>query len=61
MLERLAAEREVYHVDLPGHGQSPELVTDGRPPAQVLGESLHRFLSDAGLQRPHLAGNSLGG
>jgi len=61
VLDRLAAEREVYLLDLPGHGQSPELVTDGRPPAQVLGESLHRFLSDTGLERPHMAGNSLGG
>lgn len=61
VLDRLAAEREVYLVDLPGHGESPDLVADGRPLPDVLGDCLREFLDDAGLERPHMAGNSLGG
>jgi pimeloyl-ACP methyl ester carboxylesterase len=61
VLDLLAAEREVILVDLPGHGQSPDLVTDGRPVEQVLREEFRLFLGDQGLERPHVAGNSLGG
>ena len=61
VLEVLAAQREVILVDLPGHGQSPDLVTDGRPVEEVLREEFRLFLADQGLVRPHVAGNSLGG
>jgi pimeloyl-ACP methyl ester carboxylesterase len=55
VIERLAAEREVYAVDMPGFGESP--VIDPAAPADLaraIGEGL-------GLDRPHVAGNSLGG
>jgi pimeloyl-ACP methyl ester carboxylesterase len=55
VLERLAGEREVYAVDMPGFGASP--VIDPAAPADLaraIGEGL-------GLDRPHVAGNSLGG
>ena len=42
-------QREVILVDLPGHGQSPALVTDGRPVQDVLREQFKAFLDD---QRP---------
>jgi pimeloyl-ACP methyl ester carboxylesterase len=61
VLERLAAEREVILVDLPGHGQSPPLADDARPVAQVLRDEFTAFLAEQGLDRPHVAGNSLGG
>src|SRR3954469_20000750 len=61
VLERLAAEREVILVDLPGHGASPELAAHGRPVEDVLREEFKNFLDDQGLDRPHVAGNSLGG
>ena len=61
VLDRLAAEREVVLVDLPGHGESPDLVLDGRPVDDVLREEFKAFLDDQGLDRPHVAGNSLGG
>jgi pimeloyl-ACP methyl ester carboxylesterase len=61
VLEALAAEREVILVDLPGHGQSPDLVLDGKPVAEVLRAEFRAFLADQGLERPHVAGNSLGG
>jgi pimeloyl-ACP methyl ester carboxylesterase len=61
VLDLLAAEREVILVDLPGHGESPDLVLDGRPVDEVLREQFRAFLADQGLERPHVAGNSLGG
>lgn len=59
VVERLAEHRELFLVDLPGHGESDAL-PDG-PPVQVLGAELAAFLVANGLDRPHLAGNSLGG
>jgi pimeloyl-ACP methyl ester carboxylesterase len=55
VLERLAAEREVFAVDMPGFGASPQI--DPAAPAD-LAEAIHAGL---GLDRPHVAGNSLGG
>jgi pimeloyl-ACP methyl ester carboxylesterase len=57
----LAPYRELILVDLPGHGESPPLVTGGRPPVPVMLRALLGFLDELGLERPHLAGNSLGG
>lgn len=61
VLDELAEQREVILVDLPGHGQSPPLVTEGRPVEDVLREQFKTFLADQELDRPHVAGNSLGG
>lgn len=61
VLDELAEQREVILVDLPGHGQSPSLVTDGRPVQDVLRAQFKQFLADQRLDRPHVAGNSLGG
>lgn len=61
VLDELAEQREVILVDLPGHGESPALVTEGRPVEDVLREQFKQFLADQDLDRPHIAGNSLGG
>ncbi len=61
VLDRLTEHREVILVDLPGHGQSPPLVTKGFPVEDVLRAEFKEFLTDQGLDRPHVAGNSLGG
>src|SRR3954468_7104002 len=61
VLDLLTAEREVILVDLPGHGDSPPLCTAGRPLADVLRELFKEFLDEQGLDRAHVAGNSLGG
>jgi pimeloyl-ACP methyl ester carboxylesterase len=61
VLDELAEQREVILVDLPGHGESPALVTDGRPVEEVLRQEFKQFLADVQLDRPHIAGNSLGG
>ncbi len=57
----LATEREVIAVDLPGFGQSaalpPSLPHDLPTTTAVLGA----FCAALGLDRPHVAGNSLGG
>jgi pimeloyl-ACP methyl ester carboxylesterase len=61
VLDLLAPYREVILVDLPGHGQSPPLETQGRLVEDVLRELFEQFLNDQDLVRPHVAGNSLGG
>jgi pimeloyl-ACP methyl ester carboxylesterase len=61
VLDRLAAHREVILVDLPGHGQSSAFEPDGLPVAEALRRDFREFLDDQGLDRPHVAGNSLGG
>lgn len=61
VLPMLTADRTVIAVDLPGHGESPPLVTAGRPAVQAIAEQLFAFFGELGLDRPHVAGNSLGG
>ena len=59
VVEELSAERTVVAVDLPGFGASPPLTETPTPAA--LSRALDRFLASLGLDRPHVAGNSLGG
>ena len=61
VLDRLTPHRDVIAVDLPGHGESPPLDIDARPALTALAEELTGFLDQLGLDRPHVAGNSLGG
>ena len=56
LLER---ERDVIAVDLPGFGGSP--VLDGTPTVPALASAVEGLIGDLGLERPHVAGNSLGG
>jgi pimeloyl-ACP methyl ester carboxylesterase len=58
VMDRLAAEREVVAVDMPGFGASPPLA-DGSPAS--LARAVSGFVAAEGLERPHVAGNSLGG
>ncbi|MFP3986213.1 alpha/beta fold hydrolase [Streptomyces sp. E11-3] len=57
----LATERDVIAVDLPGFGASPAL-PDGVPYdlASVV-PTLGALCAELGIDRPHVAGNSLGG
>ena len=57
----LRDRRELIMVDLPGHGESPPFEPNGREPVQAMAEDVVAFLDELGLERPHLAGNSLGG
>ena len=61
VLDQLAEQREVILLDLPGHGESGPLVTEGRPIGEVLSAVFRQFLAEQQLDRPHVAGNSLGG
>ncbi|MCX4774224.1 alpha/beta fold hydrolase [Streptomyces sp. NBC_01260] len=57
----LAVERDVIAVDLPGFGASPAL-PDGVPyDLATVAPLLGTFCEALGLDRPHVAGNSLGG
>jgi pimeloyl-ACP methyl ester carboxylesterase len=61
VLDRLAAERDVIALDLPGFGDSP-MPPPGTPPgAGSLTDLVAGFLDELGIVRPHVAGNSLGG
>ena len=61
VLSRLEPEREVIAFDLPGFGASP-MPPPGTPPGiESLTDLTTRFLDQLELERPHVAGNSLGG
>ncbi|MFJ5290607.1 alpha/beta fold hydrolase [Streptomyces sp. NPDC088348] len=57
----LAAEREVIAVDLPGFGASPALPAGVPYDLASVVPVLGAMCEALGVQRPHVAGNSLGG
>jgi pimeloyl-ACP methyl ester carboxylesterase len=57
LLPLLARERDVVAVDMPGFGASPR----GPRTVEELAEALAGFAAGLGLERPAVAGNSLGG
>jgi pimeloyl-ACP methyl ester carboxylesterase len=61
VLDRLAAYHDVIAIDLPGFGESP--VPDGGMPRDMAATvvMLAGYFAAEGLDRPHLAGYSLGG
>ncbi len=62
VLDRLAAERDVIALDLPGFGGSPSLDGAGPPTPRALAAAVAQFLDGLDLDGPpHVAGNSLGG
>lgn len=60
-LEHLTAVRDTIRVDLPGFGQSPVLAREQPPTPWALAAAIGRQLDELGLDRVHVAGNSLGG
>jgi pimeloyl-ACP methyl ester carboxylesterase len=61
VMERLARDRDVIAVDLPGFGDSPGLVNGDAPTPHALAGSVAGLLDRLGIRRAHVAGNSLGG
>ncbi len=61
VIDRLAGEFDVIACDSPGFGQSPPLSADVEPTFPAYGDAFERFFAELGLDRPHVAGNSMGG
>jgi pimeloyl-ACP methyl ester carboxylesterase len=61
VLPLLRGEREVVVLDMPGFGQAPALPDGVEPTAANLAAALHETCEERGVERPHVAGNSLGG
>ncbi|MFE5483120.1 alpha/beta fold hydrolase [Streptomyces sp. NPDC056527] len=61
VLDILAAERDVVAVDLPGFGTSPALPEGLDHDLSTVVPVLGAFCEALGIERPHVAGNSLGG
>ncbi len=59
VIEAVSGERETIAVDFPGFGASPP--DDSGPSVEGLAERMTAFFGELGLERPHVAGNSLGG
>ncbi|MEV4129037.1 alpha/beta fold hydrolase [Nocardia sp. NPDC049707] len=58
IIDTLAESFEVIAVDLPGFGKSAPLA---HTTVDTLTDALGDFLAEQGIERPHLAGNSMGG
>ena len=60
VLDLLAAKRDAIAVDMPGFGGSDPLPDGTRHSAVAMGRAIRAHISALGIERPHLAGNSLG-
>jgi pimeloyl-ACP methyl ester carboxylesterase len=60
VLDLLAAERDVVTVDLPGFGASDPLPEGTPATAANMATAVHELCRSLSIERPHLAGNSLG-
>jgi pimeloyl-ACP methyl ester carboxylesterase len=60
VIEPLARERRVIVVDMPGFGTAPPLPDGVEPNAVNLAAALRESCLELGIERPHVAGNSLG-
>jgi pimeloyl-ACP methyl ester carboxylesterase len=61
VVDLLSGEREVIVLDMPGFGKAPPLPDAVEPTAANLAAALHEACEELGVERPHVAGNSLGG
>jgi pimeloyl-ACP methyl ester carboxylesterase len=61
VIERLAGEFDVIACDSPGFGRSPALPQSTDPTIAAYADAFEWFFAELGLERPHVAGNSMGG
>ena len=61
VIERLATELEVIACDTPGFGRSAPLPAGIKPTIPAYVDAFEWFFAELGLERPHVAGNSMGG
>jgi pimeloyl-ACP methyl ester carboxylesterase len=61
VIDLLAPRFEVFAVDLPGFGGSAPLPAGTTPTVPALTRAVIEELRDLGVERPHVAGNSMGG
>jgi pimeloyl-ACP methyl ester carboxylesterase len=61
VLDQLEAHHAVIAIDLPGFGRSPKPSVGMPSSVPALAATLGSFLAELGVDRPHVAGNSLGG
>jgi pimeloyl-ACP methyl ester carboxylesterase len=61
MLPLLEERFDVLAVDLPGFGKSPPLPPGVDPTPEALADAVEQAMDEAGFERAHVAGNSLGG
>jgi pimeloyl-ACP methyl ester carboxylesterase len=57
----LSGAHEVIACDSPGFGRSAPLPDSIEPTIPAYADAFERFFAELGLQRPHVAGNSMGG
>jgi pimeloyl-ACP methyl ester carboxylesterase len=57
VIDALSRERDVIAIDMPGFGGTP---LDGEPSPPALARRIADELAALGIERPHVAGNSLG-
>lgn len=61
VLDRLGKHREVFCLDFPGFGESPPLPEHLPYEVDTVVPILADFFDRVGIERPHVAGNSMGG
>ncbi len=61
VIERLSGEFDVIACDSPGFGSSAALSKGIEPSIPAYADAFEWFFAELGLERPHVAGNSMGG
>ncbi|MEV6285176.1 alpha/beta fold hydrolase [Kribbella sp. NPDC051770] len=61
VVERLAGKRDVVAIDFPGFGESPDVPAALPDELDTFAAVLDAFCRELGIERPHVAGNSMGG
>ncbi len=61
VIERLAGDFDVIACDSPGFGRSAALPPSTEPTITAYADAFEWFFAELGVERPHVAGNSMGG